>query len=38
MTTPADPADRYAAYMRSREQDGPALTAFQAKKGIVGEA
>ncbi len=30
MTTPADPADRYAAYMRSREQDGPALTAFQA--------
>ena len=30
MTTPADPADRYAAYMRSREQDGPALTAFKA--------
>jgi ATP-dependent RNA helicase HelY len=25
MTTPADPADRYAAYMRSREQNGPAL-------------
>src|SRR5229473_4396935 len=30
MTTPADPADRYAAYMRSREQDGAALTAFKA--------
>jgi ATP-dependent RNA helicase HelY len=38
MTTPADPADRYAAYMRNRghdrrrqgEGDGPALTAFQA--------
>jgi ATP-dependent RNA helicase HelY len=34
MTTPADPADRYAAFMRSREgkrgQSSPALASFQA--------
>ncbi|HYK33829.1 MAG TPA: DEAD/DEAH box helicase, partial [Streptosporangiaceae bacterium] len=34
MTTPADPADRYAAFMRSREGEGgrssPALASFQA--------
>src|SRR5215472_5240169 len=36
MTTPADPADRYAAYKRSREgnkgpaTEGPELTTFQA--------
>ena len=36
MTTPAGPADRYAAFMRSRDGDGrrgpssPALTSFQA--------
>ncbi len=35
MSTPADPADRYAAFLRSRQQDGggkigAALTAFRA--------
>jgi len=29
MTTSADPADRYAAFRRAREQDGAALPTFR---------